>query len=238
MSDFFRLKRGCRQGDPISPYIFISCAEVLGQMLRNNENITGIKINNKESKLSQYADDTEIFLDGTEISLKETLRTLDIFYLMSGLKINVEKTKAVWIGSMSHSANTLCKTHKLDWSQGQFKILGVNFSSEVYNIWDLNAREIYAKIENLCQQWSKRKLTLLGRITVIKSLAIAKFTHLFLALPDPPQELIKKLEKVFYRFLWNAGPDRIKRSIIIKNIKAGGLRMINVDYLIKAMKIS
>ena len=62
-------------------------------MLRNNENITGIKINNKESKVSQYADDTQIFLDGTEISLKEKLRTLDIFYLMSGLKINVEKQK-------------------------------------------------------------------------------------------------------------------------------------------------
>ena len=55
-------------------------------MLRNNENITGIKINNKESKLSQYADDTQIFLDGTEILLKEMLCTLDIFYLMSGLK--------------------------------------------------------------------------------------------------------------------------------------------------------
>ena len=40
----------------------------------------------------------------------------------------------------------------IDWSQGLFKILGVNFSSEVYTIWDLNAREIYAKTENLCQQ--------------------------------------------------------------------------------------
>ena len=116
-------------------------------MLRNNENITGIKINNKEFKLSQYADDTQIFLDGTEISLKETLRTLNIFYLMSGLKINVEKSKTVWIGSISHSASTLCKTHKLDWFQGPFKILGVNISSEVYTIWDLNAREIYAKMK-------------------------------------------------------------------------------------------
>ena len=71
------------------------CIEkVLGQMLRNNENITGIKINNKEFISSQYADDTQIFLDGTEISLKETLRTLDIFYLMSGLKINFEKNKS------------------------------------------------------------------------------------------------------------------------------------------------
>ena len=34
MSDFFKLKRGCRQGDPISIYIFILCAEILGKMIR------------------------------------------------------------------------------------------------------------------------------------------------------------------------------------------------------------
>ena len=35
MSDFLKLKRGCHQGDPISPYIFILCAEILGKMIRN-----------------------------------------------------------------------------------------------------------------------------------------------------------------------------------------------------------
>ena len=59
-------------------------------MLRNNENITGIKINKKEFKLSQYADDTQIFLDGTETSLKETLSTLDIFYTERKKKRRVE----------------------------------------------------------------------------------------------------------------------------------------------------
>ena len=50
MSEFFLLKRGCRQGDPLSPYIFRLCAEVLGQMLRKNINIKGIVINNIEMK--------------------------------------------------------------------------------------------------------------------------------------------------------------------------------------------
>ena len=95
ISEFFHLQRGCRQGDPISPYIFILCVEVLGLMIRKNDNIRGIRINDSETKLSQYADDTQIFLDGSENSLRTTLTTLQKFYLMSGLQINVEKTKAV-----------------------------------------------------------------------------------------------------------------------------------------------
>ena len=54
------------------PYIFILCAEVLGQIIRKEKNIKGIKIND-EYKLSQYADDTQIFLDGTDESLRSTL---------------------------------------------------------------------------------------------------------------------------------------------------------------------
>ena len=52
---------------------FILCAEILEKMVRDSKSISGIKINEKEFRLSQYADDTQIFLDGTEKSLKETL---------------------------------------------------------------------------------------------------------------------------------------------------------------------
>ena len=62
-------------------------------MLRTNENIKCININGNDFLLSQYADDTQIFLDGTEQSLREALRVLDRFYAISGLKINIEKTK-------------------------------------------------------------------------------------------------------------------------------------------------
>lgn len=55
-------------------------------MLRHN-NIKGISMNNKTSLLSQYADDTQILLDGTEKSLKVNLDTLNAFYNISELKI-------------------------------------------------------------------------------------------------------------------------------------------------------
>ena len=191
-------------------------------MIRKSEDIKGIKINNMEYKLSQYADDTQIFLDGSESALNTTLSVLNNFFRISGLKINVEKNKAIWIGAASHSDIPVWENYDLDWSQGPFKILGVNFSSKVFDVWDLNTNEVLNKIENLVAHWSTRKLTLLGRITIIKSLVWSKFTHLFLALPNPLGGLTKRLERIFYKFLWNSGPDRIKQSVIIKKFKCRG----------------
>ena len=71
-------------------------------MIIKREDIKGIKKNNKEYKLSQYKDDTQIFLDGSESALNTTLSVLNKFYRISGPKINVEKKpKAIWIGAAS-----------------------------------------------------------------------------------------------------------------------------------------
>ena len=62
---------------------------------------------------------------------------------MSGLKINIDKTKAIWIGSMTKSNRKLCQEYKLDWDQKPIKILGVTFTPEVFNMWDYNSPEIF-----------------------------------------------------------------------------------------------
>ena len=95
LSEVFIVERGCRQGDGLSAYIFLLCAKVLGLMIRNNQNIKGILIDNTEYKLSQYADDTVLFRDGSENSMNSAFHTLN----MICLKVEIEKTQAVWIGS-------------------------------------------------------------------------------------------------------------------------------------------
>ena len=94
MSESFRIGRGCRQGDPLSPYIFIICAEFLAIKIRQNSKIKGIKIHDTEFKISQYADDTSIFLDGSSDALNGTLTELDKFANVSDLKINFDKTQS------------------------------------------------------------------------------------------------------------------------------------------------
>ena len=58
------------QGDSVSTFLFILCAEILGIMIRNNMSISDLFINDKKHKLSQYADDILFLLDGTSKSLK------------------------------------------------------------------------------------------------------------------------------------------------------------------------
>ena len=132
----------------------------------------------------------------------------------------------------------MCKEYNLDWEQKPLKILGVTFTAEVFDIWDHNLEDTLHKVNSLIKVWSKRRLTLPGKITVIKSLILSKFTHLFLALPNPPGDFQKLLERKLYKFLWNNGPDRISRKNIVKNIQAGGLRMVNVTVFITALKVT
>ena len=68
-SSYFTPERGVRQGCPLSPYIFILCAEVLANKIRENNDIKGITVRGNEIKISQYADDTTMILDGSKKTL-------------------------------------------------------------------------------------------------------------------------------------------------------------------------
>ena len=92
------INRGCRQGDPIAAYLFILATEILKLLLDKDHNIKGINIGKHNFKVTQFADDTTLFLDGSRCSLQAALNVLETFGSFSGLKMNSEKTKVIWIG--------------------------------------------------------------------------------------------------------------------------------------------
>ena len=88
---------------------------------------------------------------------------LNDFYLISGLKINVEKTKAIKFGVTRDSRMTLCDDLELIWTH-EFTSLGI-----VYNTRALSTIT-ESKLSTL---WRGRNLTLIGKITIIKTLMIS-----------------------------------------------------------------
>ena len=78
MSDYFTLERGVRQGDPLSPYLFVVAIESLAKAIRKNPTIRGIMIGNEETKLLQYADDMTAVLSDIN-SVQALFDLLEVF---------------------------------------------------------------------------------------------------------------------------------------------------------------
>ena len=118
----------------------------MATVIRAEKNIKGIRVGSEECKISQSADDSTLISDGSRQSLQIIFSVLDTFASVSGLKVNYEKTEAMWIGVLKDSTNTMFPEKKIKWSFDKVKALGVWFSAKNENINSINCRE---KVENL-----------------------------------------------------------------------------------------
>lgn len=185
----FDVRRGVRQGDPLSAYLFIIALEVLLINIRRDKEIKGIVVENKEFKLTAFADDLTTFVHDT-YSFENLSSTLNRFEICSGLKLNAEKTEALWLG-------TCCNRHQaplanIDKINKPIKILGVYFTYEWKKKQELNYDETLKLLSEILKRWKWRNLTLYGKIQVVKTLVIPKFMFR-VSLISYTKQLIKEL---------------------------------------------
>lgn len=126
----------------------------------------------------------------------------------------------------------------LKWTTGPALVLGVLIESTLAKVCDLNYDNVLEKIIKVIQIWENRKMTPLGKITVIKSEIVSQLQYLSAVLPDPSVKYMQTIEGLLYKFIWNNGPDKIKRSIIIAPIDRGGMNMVHLPSKIQTTKIS
>ena len=119
---------------------------------------------------------------------------------ISGLKVNFDKTHAVWIGVNKYSTASIKTRWKLSWGKTAFKLLGINFHIELDQMKKINFKEKIQKIRSLIKLWNRRYLTPLGKITVIKTLLLPILNHLFISIPNPSEHIIKELNNIFFLF--------------------------------------
>ena len=230
-SRYFQLHRGVRQGDPLSAYLFILGMEVMSSAILHNNLIEGLKVDNQEFKLLQYADDTTAVLKN-ERSVKEFLTIIKQFGEFSGLKINTIKTEAIWLGHVPRFK----LPYNIKWSNKPVKVLGVYVGWNLEESYRLTISNKIKSVKKLIYSWNHRKLTLNGKVLVLKSLAVSQIIYIANLVPFP-DDLVKEIEEIFYEFLWNGKTHKVKKCIIIQDFNKGGHKMVDIRSIIITQKL-
>ena len=97
-----------------------------------------------------------------------------------------------------------------EWSSEKAKALGMWFTNNKDEILEYNFLNKVEDFKCCLKSWMHRKLTLLGKITVLKSFALPKLIYPLTVLNTPQDEIIQEIINVMFKFIWNGKPSKIK----------------------------
>ena len=238
LSSFFPIQRGVRQGCPLSPILFIICIELLSYEVSINENIKGVNICNEEVKNTLFADDATFMTDGSHTSFKTLVDVLDNYSFISGLKLNVKKCNVLRTGSLKSSNIVFCERKKFQWKSDSSKALGMVFYNDSIKTSKNNLDTKIEDFKKCLKQWQHRKLTMMGKITVVKMFAFPKLVYPLTVLNNISCDKIKEIIKIMFNFIWDNKPDKIKRKTLYQEYINGGLKMLDLNKFILSLKSS
>ena len=235
LSEKIFLTRGVRQGCPLSPLLFSITAEVLGNIVRQNNDIIGLHLPgcSEQLKITQYADDTTIFVR-TEASVDSTLETLSIYEKGSGAKVNysVGKSQGRWF---NHNQVITRHSSPLSWTDQDMEILGLTFGSPEaeHQSWEKRL----CKLRNRLEAWSSRSLSLKGKIMIVNCVALAGLVYVG-SIFDPPRDILKEINRVIFSFLWSNKNELVSRCTLYQPVAKGGLGLTNIASKCLALKLN
>lgn len=226
LSPYFLLSRGVRQGCPLSPLLYVLVVEVLVFNIQANPQIRGLTLPGSESPLpciSQYADHTSLVVT-SDVSIKGVFNTYSLFERGSGSKLNLSKSKGLWLGSWNGRSDTPVN---LDWSSVKIKVLGVFIG--VGNLEEANWRPRITAVENVLLSWRQRRLSFRGRALVINALALSRVWYVA-SLIHMPDWVLKELNSLVYTFFWRGKRDLVSRSVVVQPTIDAGFSVVHVRF--------
>ena len=216
------LERGVRQGDPLSPLLYVLFVEILPNLIRTCPQIEGFLLpgsSGYQAKVCLYADDTTTILKDFR-SLTRLFDCVSIYERSTGAKLNKSKTEAMWLGAWKSRTDEplgLTWVHKM-------KILGVLFGSiptEVDN-WQPKIN----KLEKSLNLRRLRSLSLPGKALITNVLGLSKLLYLARVLVLPAW-VISRVNALIGPFLWGSQLETVSRNTCFLSPRLGGLGLCN-----------
>ena len=247
----YQIKRGVKQGDALSCILFIMCMEPLIRNIERKQEIEPVHSNVLRFDLPKslaYADDLTCIIVNNDSSVQAVFNEYGRLTRLSGLQLNADKTEILLLQSRGHrppiqnlnfeylNQRYICAT------KDEIKVNGLYLQMDAERMRTRNVDGIISKMTSHLRQWSKRGLSTLGKILVLKTFGVSQLIYLAQSMSLKAQDF-KKFNALLFKFIWNRNfeaakaPDRIKRDIINLPITYGGFGMLDIEALDRSLKL-
>lgn len=224
-----------RQGDPISPYLFVLIMEVFNGIMRRKVEENRLNFHPKWGQMQlchlAFADDLLLFGradDRTAVGMREGLMVLQ---QLSGLRVSKEKSQVFFGGCSKNIKRDILNTLGfVEWKL-PIKYLGLPVVSTLLK--HKHCQPLLEKLSVKIHQWHNKTLSFAGKVQLIKTVVGGLIN--FWTMPFPlPLETIKQVNSMLANFLWSSMGQRnpmhkVKWDACCLPLDQGGLGICNIE---------
>ncbi|PNX75251.1 ribonuclease H, partial [Trifolium pratense] len=244
-SEYFRPQRGIRQGDPISPYIFVLCMDKLSHLILHEVNIgkwRGIKAGRNGPMVSHlmFADDLLLFGEAKEEQMQCVINTLNNFCNLSGQEVSQEKTSIYFSKNASREIrNKLLRISGFKETSSLGRYLGVPLLGRAPKRNDF--QYLVDQVETKLSGWKAKQLSFAGRVTLAKSVLEAIPIYPMMT-TKIPKSCLNDIQRIQRNFIWGDSESGRKfHAVSWEKVTTpkwmGGLGLRNMEYMNQACLI-